>query len=105
VANPTIYVGALAPEGITVTIDPPEGVNANVLQTCTGVTLKAKRAGGTLQSWPAQIITRTPLVVEYQFLTGDVDTAADYVIVPTLTVQGGTIRAEAFTLTVTDPFP
>lgn len=104
--NPTIYINALAPEGITVTIDPPSGVNATVLETVSGVTLKAKRigAGGSPASWVAQILTRTPLVVEYQFLTGDVDTAGDYVIVPTLTVQGGTIRAEAFTLTVTDPY-
>lgn len=105
-ANPTIYVGALAPEGITVTIDPPTGVNATVLQTCSGVTLKAKRvgAGGSPASWAAQILSTTPLVVEYQFQGSDVATAGDYTIVPTLAVQGGTIRAEKFTLTVTDPF-
>ena len=104
-ANPTIYVGARAPEGITVTIDPPEGVNASVLASCSGVTLEAKRAGGSPATWAAQIIARgASLTVEYQFLAGDVDTVGDYVIVPTLAVQGGTIRAEAFTLAVTDPY-
>lgn len=105
-ANPRIYVGALAPEGITVTIEAPTG-GSSILSTVSSVALLAHRdgAGGSPVSWPAQIVQRTPkLVVEHQFLSGEVSVAGDYVVVPTLTVSTGTIRAEAFTLEVIDPY-
>jgi hypothetical protein len=101
----TVYVGALAPERVEVTIDNADLASDPLdLSTVTAAVLDVRTPSRAF-AWPLTITTQTTdaIVGYYEFVAGDVGAAGDYKITVLLTVSGGTRRAGPTVLKVREP--
>ena len=101
----TVYVGALGPERVEVTIDNAELASSPLdLSTVTDVDLDV-HAPNQRFTWPLTVTTQSADVIVgyYEFAEGDVGGAGDYRITALLTVPGGVRRAGPTVLKVREP--
>lgn len=101
----TVYVGALAPERVVVTIDNAELASSPLdLSTVTAVALDV-RAPSQRFVWALTITsqTSTRIVGYHDFAEGDVGEAGNYKIMAQMTVPGGVRRAGPSVLEVREP--
>lgn len=103
--RPVAYVGAVAPEGVSISIS--QGDSGIDLSTVTGVSMLVQRPDGTETTWAGVIIsgaTALALTASHTFQAGDLDRPGRYVIVVALTVPAGVIRTRPRILTVLGKF-
>jgi hypothetical protein len=101
----TVYVGALAPERVEVTITNAALASAPLdLSTVTAVNL-AVRSPVQSFTWALTVTSQstTEIVGHYAFGEGDVGAAGDYDVTVLLTVPGGVRRAGPTVLRVREP--
>lgn len=98
--RPVAYVGAVAPEGVAVTVG--QGESGIDLTTATAASMLVKLPDGTETTWTAVLSGATSLsvVATHTFAAGDLTQRGRYVVVVALTVPGGTIRTRPKILTV-----
>lgn len=107
--TPFVYVGAVAPEALQVTITPEQVVappgTALDLSTVTACSLRV-HGKTSVVFWETTILSQTSneLVVVHEFAADgtDVPVQDKLSIMPHLTVSGGIRRCEKFTLPVVD---
>lgn len=99
----TVYVGAVAPESIEVTVR--QGLSDLDLSTVSAASFSVELPDRSLTTWSATISgqTATQLTLTHTFAAPDVPSSGRYVLVPILTVPGGTHRANRITITAEDP--
>lgn len=100
----TIYAGAVAPEAIA--LDITTGESGLDLSTVSAATMHVLHEDGTTAVWACTVSNATPTScrVTHAFQVGDVTKREKIVVVPYLTVPGGTQRCERYTTTVEDEF-
>ena len=101
----TVYVGALAPENVQITITNAALASAPLdLSTVTTITLDVDAPSQSF-SWAAQIMSQsaTEIVCKHEFAEGETGEAGDYKIMVILTVPGGVRRAGPTVLKVREP--
>ncbi len=101
----TVYVGALAPERVEVTIANADLASAPLdLSTVTAVNLDVRTPSQRF-TWALTITAQssTQIVGYHEFAAGDVGGAGDYKVIANLTVPGGVRRAGPTVLKVREP--
>ena len=95
-----VYVGALAPEGLRIVVGPSDVVPD--LTAITAVTLSVTRPDTAEVTWALTIAEQvaTRLVLDHQWLAGDLDMVGDYTLRLTLVPGAGAVRAPAMVLPV-----
>lgn len=99
-ADAVTVAGAVAPEGLRVTIAP--GGSGLDLSTVTGVTVALQSRDGEVKTWTLGIVSQstTELVVRRSFQANDVPRPEIYRGVISLAVPGGTRRCQPIRLIV-----
>lgn len=101
----TVYVGALSPERVEVTIDNAALASTPLdLSTVTAVDLDVRTPVQRF-TWPLVVTSQsaTQIVGTYDFQEGDLGAAGDYKIMALLTVPSGVRRAGPTVLKVREP--
>ena len=105
-----IYAGARAPEAAKIRVH--RGDSQIDLRTATAAFITVRGPGGYETSWACEIApgptppapTMTHLTVIHPFGAGEVDVPGEYVLVATLTVPGGQVRADPVRMKVKPQF-
>ena len=111
-AHTWVYAGARSPETMLIAVTQGSACGPNPpydLMAVTAVTFQVLEPGGFESTWAGDIAvvpapTKAALTVTHTFLTGDVDVAGVYVLVPMLVVPSGVVRADPVELEVRPRF-
>jgi hypothetical protein len=93
-----VYVGAVAPEAITIDITPSAALPD--LSVVTAASIAVVRPDGDAATWSATITFQTAgaLRITHVFASGNLPIRGTYSIAPVLTVPGGTRRCKPLVL-------
>jgi len=100
----TVYINATAPQGASVRLTRRTGSTFD-FSTVTDVAFEVSKPDKSIVTWDASIESQstTELIIRHVFQTGDLPIAGLYILVPKLTVAGGTVDGELVEMPVKNP--